>query len=89
MSGNKNGQPKRDPTCTSIASPIYPAHLLLLGSADSLLASIALVQAYELFFDTFALELITTRALPVFWGATFVPKEYTHITGCIRTEVHS
>lgn len=90
MSGNKNGQPKMDPTWASIQSPIYPAHLPLLGSADSLLAGLALVQAYDLFFATFALELITTRALPVFlWGATFVPKEIQSHPGCIRTEVHS
>lgn len=79
MSGNKNSQPKRDPTCTSIESPIYPTHLLPLCSRDSLLASIPLVQVHDLFFDILVLELITTRALPVFWGAAFVPKEYNHV----------
>lgn len=79
MSGNKNSQPKRDPTCTSIESPIYPTHLLPLCGGCPLLASITLVQAYDLFFDILALGLIIARALPVFWGAAFVPKEYNHV----------
>lgn len=68
MSGNTNERPKRDPTCTSIESPIYLAQLAQLCRDNNLPADIRFVGLYNHLFDFTGLKLVEIRALPQFFG---------------------
>lgn len=89
MSGSKTEPPKRDPTCTSIYSSIYPAQYPHLYSGYHLQADIESAEAHDHCLDFTACNLTSTAAPPQASVTCLCYEEIPPGRGCIRTRVHS